>query len=267
MPIISVILPVYNAEQYLQEAVDSILQQTFTDFELLLINDGSTDGSEQVILGYQDSRISYIKNEQNRGLIYSLNRAIDAAQGDYIARMDADDVALPERLEKQLAFLKKSNAAIVASRVKLIGPDGKPLPDWKDDAENLTSEQIKRFSLRDNCVAHPTVFGWTDIFKKYKYRYNQKYSEDYDLWLRLFADGHRIEKIAEPLLLHRILPTSATRFKKINVYYRLGKVKFRFLWQQLKAGRLTRFHVSVFLFATRDFVMAAGKEIKRYLQQ
>ena len=267
MPVISVILPVYNAQQYLQEAVDSILQQTFTDFELLLINDGSTDSSEQIILGYQDSRIVYIKNGINRGLIYSLNKAIDAAKGIYIARMDADDAALPERFEKQLAFLRKSDAAMVASTVKLVAADGQPLPEWKEDAANLTSEQIKRFSLRDNCVAHPTVFGRTDIFKKYKYRYNQKYSEDYDLWLRLFADGHRIEKMAEPLLLHRILPTSATRFKKINVYYRLGKVKFRFLWQQLKAGRLTSFHVAVFLFGMRDFFLAAGKEIKRYVQR
>ena len=97
MPKVSVLLPVYNAEKYLQEAIDSILRQTFTDFELLLINDGSTDGSEEVIRQYHDDRIVYIKNDGNKGLIYTLNRGIEAAKGTYIARMDADDVSLPER--------------------------------------------------------------------------------------------------------------------------------------------------------------------------
>src|SRR5215218_8009066 len=115
MPQVSVILPVYNGEAYLQEAVDSILAQTFTDFELLIINDGSTDDSERIIDSYKDSRVKHLKNEQNRGLIFSLNRGVEAAKGAYIARMDADDVALPERLEKQMQYLKQNKEVGILS--------------------------------------------------------------------------------------------------------------------------------------------------------
>jgi glycosyltransferase involved in cell wall biosynthesis len=262
MPLISVILPVYNGEAFLAEAIDSMLAQTFTDFELLVINDGSTDGSAQIIDAYNDARIRHLKNSQNQGLIYSLNKAVAEARGVYVARMDADDIAMPQRLEKQLVFLQRHKVAVVATRVKLIDADGKPLPSWEDEWNNVSFQQIKRFLLKDNCLAHPTVMGRTELFKAYPYQANQKYSEDYDLWLRLIAAGYRIEKLEEPLLLHRILPTSATRFKKINVFYRLAKVKFRFLWQQIKQQQFRTFHLSLLLFASMDLVKAAAKEVK-----
>lgn len=263
MPAVSVILPVYNGEKYLREAIDSILSQTHTDFELLLMNDGSTDTSEAIIQSYTDPRIVYVKNESNKGLIYTLNKAIELAKGEYIARMDADDIALPARLENQLRYLKQSVAAILATRVKLIDDEGKTLPDWEEDARNLSAHEIKSFLLKDNCIAHPTVMGKASLFKAYGYRYNQKYSEDYDLWLRLIADGLIIEKLAEPLLLHRILSTSATRAKKVNIYYRLAKVKFRFLWPQIKKGRFTSYHAKVVMYGLMDLIKAGGKEIKR----
>src|SRR5215218_8078213 len=99
MPKISVILPVYNAEKYLKAAIDSILNQTFPDFELLIINDGSSDGSEKIIKSYTDNRIVYVKNGENSGLINTLNKGIDLATGEFIARMDGDDIAVPERFE------------------------------------------------------------------------------------------------------------------------------------------------------------------------
>lgn len=264
MPTISVILPVYNAERFLKEAIDSILQQTFSDFELLLINDGSTDGSEQIIASYTDPRIVYIKNEKNEGLIYSLNKAIDLARGRYIARMDADDVSLPQRFEKQLRYLEEHNVAVLGTRVQLIDEDGNLLPDWKDDVNNMTASQIREFMLTDNCIAHPSVMVQTLLFKSYKFQHNQKYSEDYDLWLRMLADGLVIEKLREALLLHRILPTSATRFKKINVYYRLAKVKFRFFAAGIKRGKAGGFAFKVFLFALIDVLKAGVKEVKAF---
>jgi len=263
MPKVSVILPVYNAEKYLAAAIDSILNQTFTDFELLLVNDGSTDSSETIIQRYNDPRIVYVQNEQNEGLIYSLNKAIDLARGEYIARMDADDIAMPARLEEQVKRFETVSVAVLATTVKLIDENDQPLPDWEDDVRHTSSEQIKRFLLKDNCVAHPTVLAKTELFRKYKYQYNQKYSEDYDLWLRVATDGLVIEKLEEPQLLHRILHTSATRFKKVNIFYRLAKVKFRFLWTQIKVGRFTGFHALVFIYAVGDLVKAAGKEVKQ----
>lgn len=262
MPEVSVILPVYNGEAYLREAIDSVLAQTFTDFELIIVDDGSTDGSADIIASYKDARIRYIRNEQNKGLIFSLNSAIDTAQGNFVARMDSDDIALAQRFEKQLSYLKAHETTVLATRVKLIDACGEPLPDWPEERENISFKQIKKFLPKDNCIAHPSVMGRTEVFKKYQYRYNQKYSEDYDLWLRLVADGFRIEKLPEPLLLYRILPTSVTRFKKVNLFFRLAKVKFRFLWQQATQGKFSGFIFTVFLYAIVDVLKAAGKEIK-----
>ena len=267
MPKVSVILPVYNGQKYLKEAVDSILSQTFTDFELLLLNDGSTDDSELIIQSYKDPRIVYLKNEINQGLIFTLNKGIEVAKGEYIARMDADDIALPQRLEKQITRIDIGSAAVLATRVKLIDANTKPLPDWNDDVVNTSPQHIKNFLKSDNCIAHPTVMGRTALFKKYGYRYNQKYSEDYDLWLRILADGLCIEKLEEPLLLHRILPTSETRFKKVNLFYRLAKVKLRFLSAQIKKGHITAFNTAVFFHALADLAKAGGKELKAVLKR
>ncbi|HGF9542707.1 TPA: glycosyltransferase family 2 protein, partial [Acinetobacter baumannii] len=107
--LVSVVLPAYNAELYLKEAIDSVLSQTFTDFELIILNDGSIDRTEEIILSYNDSRIVYVKNEKNLGLIGTLNKGINLAKGKYIARMDADDICLPERFKKQVDFLEKNN--------------------------------------------------------------------------------------------------------------------------------------------------------------
>jgi glycosyltransferase involved in cell wall biosynthesis len=108
MPKISVIMPTYNAEKYLREAMDSILAQSFKDFELIVINDCSADGTEQIVLSYQDPRIVYLKNEKNLGVAGTLNRGLQVANGKYIARMDSDDRSVPERFEKQLAYLEEN---------------------------------------------------------------------------------------------------------------------------------------------------------------
>jgi len=99
-PLISVIMPVFNGEKYLSLAIESILEQTFTDFEFIIINDGSTDDSEKIILSYQDRRIRYIKNKENLNIGRTLNKGIDLAKGKYIARMDCDDISLPNRFER-----------------------------------------------------------------------------------------------------------------------------------------------------------------------
>src|SRR6187397_2012165 len=104
-PLVTVLMSVYNAEKYLREAIDSILNQTYRNFEFIIINDASTDGSEAIINSYKDERIRLISNSQNLRLTASLNKGIDLAKGKYIARMDADDASLPERLQKQVTFM------------------------------------------------------------------------------------------------------------------------------------------------------------------
>ncbi len=107
MPKISVVLPVYNSEKYIAEAVQSILDQTFTDFELLIINDASTDGTLQILESFKDDRLKIINNPTNLKVVKSLNKGLELAQGEFIARMDADDIAYPQRFEKQIAYFKK----------------------------------------------------------------------------------------------------------------------------------------------------------------
>jgi len=108
-PKISVIMSVYNGEKYLGEAIDSVLGQTFTDFDFIIVNDGSTDGSPGIIQSYRDERIRVINNEKNIGLTKSLNKAIKESGGEYIARQDADDISLPERFEEQVWFLEEQH--------------------------------------------------------------------------------------------------------------------------------------------------------------
>ena len=273
MPKVSVILPVYNAEKFLKEAIDSILNQTFTDFELLLINDGSTDRSEEIIKSYNDKRISYAKNEKNSGLINTLNRGIDLASGEYIARMDGDDIALPERLELQVKHLIKSDAAILATTYYSVDEIGNALPDWPTDRATITRDQIRKTLPKDNCLAHPTIMGKAFVFKKYRYHpelsqsykfiHNLTYSEDYDIWLRIAADGLVIEKLPQPLLYYRVVSTSVTRYKKVNVFYRLARIKFYFLKNQMKRRQFKWFNVKVFFFACLDLFKGLGKQIKR----
>jgi len=107
-PAVSVVMPVYNGEKYLRESIDSILNQTYTDYEFIIVNDGSNDKTEEIILSYNDNRIRYIKNEKNLQIVKSLNRGIELAKGRYIARMDADDISLPRRFEKQITFMENN---------------------------------------------------------------------------------------------------------------------------------------------------------------
>jgi glycosyltransferase involved in cell wall biosynthesis len=114
-PEISIVLPAYNCEAFLTEAIESILNQTLKDFELIIINDGSTDKTEDVVKSFSDARIIYLKNETNSGLVYTLNKGIDIAKGKYIARMDGDDISLPTRLAKQKAILDENPSQLQLS--------------------------------------------------------------------------------------------------------------------------------------------------------
>ena len=181
-PRISVIMSVYNGEKYLREAIESILNQTFTDFEFLIVNDGSTDGSLEIIQSYQDERIRVINNEQNIGLTKSLNKAIKQARGEYIARQDADDISLPNRFEEQIKYFEKHpETAILGTSKYVIDEDGKILRKeialLKPNSKNL---------LKTNVLRHGSVMFRKAIVDELG-GYNEllRYSQDYELWLRI----------------------------------------------------------------------------------
>lgn len=214
-PKISVVMPVYNGERYLKEAMESVLNQTFKDFEFIIINDGSTDSTEKIIQGFSDPRIVYLDNGGNLGLSRSFNRGIQVARGEYIARMDADDISLPDRFEKQIKFLEANpQIGVLGSNIKIIGTN-------KIFKRPENHKAIKWQSLLSTPVVHPTVMARANILKNNPYDDKLHNSEDYELWSRLiFEKDAGFANLQEPLLLYRVFPKSFTQSldpdKKIN---------------------------------------------------
>jgi glycosyltransferase involved in cell wall biosynthesis len=265
-PLVSILLPTFNAEKYIGKAIDSILQQTFTDFELIIINDGSLDGTGKIVESYKDPRIIYRKHQTNRGLIYTLNSLLSLARGKYIARMDGDDISGPERIEKQLDYLEKNQQVdVLATQVRLIDEVGNNLGDWDDDIKHSTASSIRRFLPINNCIAHPTIIAKRELLLTYKYKSRQKLSEDYDLWLRVAADGKVIDKIPLRLLDHRILASSFTRTRRVNVFFKMLVVKWIFVKDQLQEGKFNKFILRTFLYMVVDGIKGTGKVVKQIL--
>ncbi|NVN92663.1 MAG: glycosyltransferase, partial [Desulfuromonadales bacterium] len=262
-PRVTVLMPVFNGERYLREAIDSILAQTFRDFELLIIDDGSTDGSEKIILSHHDSRIRYISYGTNRGLIATLNRGIAAARGEYIARMDCDDISLPERLAQQVAHLDShSTCAMVAAKAILIDTEGGECGSWNDDDNVTSSQQIIQRLPRANCIVHPSTMLRTALLSTYGYDPQQRNCEDYDLWLRLAADGLRIDKLDQQLLKYRINPLSVTAFSnRKHPDLKNVRTKTLFVKKRLKQLKLNIFTLRVFLYIFLDLYYYFGKMV------
>lgn len=198
IPAISVILPVYNAEKYVAIAVESVLTQTFSNFELLLIDDGSTDGSLPILQRYaaRDDRITLITRE-NRGLVASLNEGITLARGKWLARMDADDISLPHRFERQIAWLNQTHADICGSWAQAFGTRSTM---WRYP---LSHEACEVQLLFDVPVAHPAVMAHKNVFRSLGYDSRFAQVEDYDIWQRAWAAGFTFANIDEALLRYR----------------------------------------------------------------
>lgn len=197
--LISVVMSVYNSEKYLAEAIDSILNQTYTNFEFIIINDGSTDNSLAIIQAYmlEDSRIVLISRE-NRGLPYSLNEGVSIAKGEYIARMDADDISLPSRLEEQIDFMQKNNIDVCGSSIQVFGENIRN----KIKIYPTSNNEIKFVLILMSPFAHPTVIMKHTIFDKVKYN-NFKTAQDYDLWTQVALQGYKMANLDKVLLKYR----------------------------------------------------------------
>jgi len=268
-PAISIILPAYNSAAYLNEAIESLLQQTFTDFELLIINDGSTDNTELLVQSFNDPRIIYSKNDKNHGLIYTLNKGIKMAKGNYIARMDADDICMPNRLEVQKQWLDTHpETAVVSSLIEFIDENSTVTGHWKLDTETTTIVAIRKVMPYENCIAHPTIMGRKSILQAYPYNPRQQHIEDYDLWLRLLADGHIIDKIPQVLLQYRVHSSSITisKLRKTNFFFKHFAFKKRYIASRIKSKKFNAFDVNVSLQMALDLARGVGKEVKKALK-
>ena len=201
MPRVSVLMPVYNGARYLREAVDSILHQTYSDFEFIIVDDGSTDETAAILDSYDDQRIVRVRNEENIGLTKSLNKGLALAQGEYVARMDADDVSLPERLERQVALLSRGDCKVCFTRAHLRDLRTESISAWTEYPWPLV---VWRSLFEDAYGLHPSaMFDKARVLRAGGYSESFPKAQDYDLFDRLCAAGDVFGYVPEPLLVLR----------------------------------------------------------------
>lgn len=207
--IISVVMPVYNGEQFIRETIDSVLNQTYQNFEFIIINDGSTDTTQQIVESYHDTRIISTILAKNAGVSNARNVGIELARGEYIAFCDSDDIYNADRLQAQYDFLKKNPSIDIcgSSIIFIENAHEKLILSPESDAE------IKDFFLRGNPIAQPTVMGKAVIFKKHQYNTDLQASEDYDLWTRMAIAGVVFANLPQPLVRYRAHEAQASKTK------------------------------------------------------
>lgn len=199
---VSVVMPFYNCENFIEEAVESILNQTYTNFEFIIINDSSIDKSFEKIKKYlNDKRIIYIENKEQKKIVYNLNKWIELSSWEYIVRMDWDDISFLDRIEKQVNFLEKNkDISIVWWQVLIINENWKKI--WNMNKPLVNNDILKNYLLYSP-FNHPSVCYRKKIIKKYNYREEFLYLEDYDLWLRLISDWNKWANLNSQVLKYR----------------------------------------------------------------
>ncbi|MGK0390344.1 MAG: glycosyltransferase involved in cell wall biosynthesis [Maribacter sp.] len=213
-PLVSVIMPVYNGERYLSEAIESILNQTYENIEFIILDDGSTDASPRILSDFElhDKRIQVHSFKENRGIIDVLNEGITLAKGEYLARMDADDISLPTRLEKQVAFLEYNpDYLLVGCKIELLF--GQRQPSGIYPQLYSSSDELRISSLFYCPFSHPTVMMKTNIAKAFGYNSGYHKVEDYELWTRLLQ-YYFCANLEERLLYYRMHASQETQVRK-----------------------------------------------------
>lgn len=261
--LVSIGMPVYNGEKYIKVAINSVLNQTYTNFELIITDDGSNDKTLELIKEYKDDRIIVISENRNRGISYRLNQQIDLARGKYFIRMDADDIMFPDRIEKQIQYLEAHpKVDVVGSKVIVIDENNKIIGE-RGSVTPITSINQLFFSTR---FIHPTVAGKTSWFKKWKYRNIVSGCEDFDLWIRSYHDSIFVD-MPESLVFYR----DPLKFKLRTYLFRLYKVticvcslhrymKSKVLLFRIICRNLFAALVAIFLsLIHRDYLMIAKR--------
>jgi glycosyltransferase involved in cell wall biosynthesis len=233
MPKISVVMSVYNGEKYVHDSVESIIHQSERDIEFIIINDGSTDKSLEILREFQkkDTRIRLISRE-NRGLISSLNEGVSVAKGEYIARMDVDDISHEKRLKEQYDYMKENDLAVCGTWAKGINNKGDIVADMNYCP---ATKEIKFFTLLHNPFIHSTVMFKREVFE-YVGGYNSffKHVEDYELWTRLIFK-YKTGNLQKYLLSYRLHDEQITRKYRTSMVTRAVLVRvfavFRFLFR------------------------------------
>jgi glycosyltransferase involved in cell wall biosynthesis len=240
-PKVSVIMPTHNGMPYLKEAVESILKQTYKNFEFIIVDDASSDKTLQYLKSLKDKRIKLIRNKQNLGVAKSLNKALKAARGEFIARMDADDVSYSARLKEQIEFFKKSPQIFLCGTwAELINNSGKIIGEKKYPSSN---KNIKRALLWYTPIIHPSLMARKKVFTKLN-GYNPKFdmAEDYEFLIRA-RENYNIANIPRKLIKWRLHDKRRSRAQM----HQMGKVDLAIKIESLKKGYFSPVYFPVIL--------------------
>lgn len=249
-PDISVIMSVYNGEEYLREAIDSVRKQTFENWELVIINDCSTDSTGEILAAFslEDERIKVHQNEVNLKLPKSLNKAISLCSGKYIARMDADDICLPDRFEKQFKFMEKNPDVALSSCRFLTVKNGVYASGGAGG--RCDCEALKAMLLVTNPILHPGVIAKAAVMKKLKYDTSLTCTEDLELWTRMVMEAQKIQILPEYLLIYRLHDkqiTSTTLERQHTEVLKIQKKYYESLLQNM-GEEMQEFYISGIYF-------------------
>lgn len=207
LPLVTVSMPAFNAEKYIAEAIESVLHQTYKNFELIIVDDGSTDGTREIINRYNDPRIIKIFSDVNRSLITTRNHIVSIAKGKYLAFLDADDKAMPNRLEMQVKFLE-------AGLADLCGADHWTLNQGtgvlKHSKQRHADSDIKALLTICSPLCNPAVMGKIEIFRELPYKNTYLHAEDYCLWTEIALAGYRFANIKKKLIIYRLHSTQTS---------------------------------------------------------
>jgi len=261
-PLVSVIIPAYNAENYVLESIHSILNQTYQNFECIIIDDASTDNTVHIITAIQDARIILIKKPVNTGYTKSLNIGLQKANGIYVARMDADDFSYPERFSRQVAFMEEHTDYIMCSTGFSLFHNNHAIPT------SNTFDLLKIELLFTNVVCHPSVMMRTSALRTFQLEYNAKYepAEDYELWTRMIRYGKIITlpSVLVKYRLHEGQVSSKRNKQQVRIANTIRKEYAAHLFRLFKGGWLTR--LTPFWFAVVIFIESiANSNLNTYL--
>ncbi len=214
MELVSIIVPVYNTEKFIYETISSIINQTYENFEIIVIDDCCTDKSIQIIEQFNNSKITIIKNEKNLGVADSRNKGIHLAQGKYIAFLDADDFWEKEKLEVQVKYLEENDKIhLCATSYKLIDESSNIIDEYNLKNNDISYNKL----LMENVIGLSSVVGRSDIIKKYTFNNKFKH-EDLVLWLQLLKDGYCINTLSTSLMRYRVVKGSRSNNKLKSAY-------------------------------------------------
>lgn len=255
MDLISVVVPVYNEKiEWIEACLVSLINQTYNLTEIIVVIDTEDHSINEVVKKYEekDSRIRHLRNEKNMGLVRSLNRGIAQAKGTYIARMDADDIAHLDRLEKELAFLKENQLDFVSSDVDTMNENGEVTNRFS--GKSIYPENMSKLMTTGNLLKHPTWLIKKEVYTALEGYRNIRYTEDYDFSLRALENGYRIGKIGEGLVDYRIRQNSISRMNALDQFLTSDKIRKAFNKKQLTVTDPERLQVTMSAEDSKTFL-------------